>query len=63
MSDERLINKDRSTAIYDSELGLSILYAEVLRLRWAVREAETQLVTQRLAGSFAKEHDELVGMN
>jgi len=51
MSDKRLIKKVRSTAIYDSVRGLSIQYAEVLRLRQAVREAETQLATQRLAGN------------
>jgi hypothetical protein len=63
MSDERLINKRRRTAIYDSVQGLSIQYAEVLRLRQAVQEAETQLATQNLARSFGKEHDELIGTN
>ncbi len=63
MSDERLIKKRRRAAIYDSVQGLSIQYAEVLRLRQAVQEAETQLATQSLAGSSAKEHDELAGMN
>jgi hypothetical protein len=63
MSDERLINKRRRTATYDSVQDLSIQYAEVLRLRQAVREAEKQLATQSLAGSFGKAHDELIGTN
>jgi hypothetical protein len=42
MSDERRINKGSKTAIYESLQGLCIQYAEVLRLRQAVREAEAQ---------------------
>ena len=42
MNDKRLIKKVRRAAICYPERGLSIQYAEVLRLRQAVSEAEAR---------------------